>query len=138
MFSSRAGVMRTLSRGHHQMRAFNTERSWHENMALTSRYRRGGRGGYSSVMTGHGHGVVSDACIAATSPDERRDLIQRLQRPLDEVHPPRIARRMRRNRLTLMVGGAIGLILSTPGCRCGACRWCRNRPGRSASWRNVL
>ena len=110
MFSSRAGVMRTLSRGHHQMRAFNTERSWHENMALTSRYRRGGRGGYSSVMTGHGHGVVSDACIAATSPDERRDLIQRLQRPLDEVHPPRIARRMRRNRLTLMVGGAIGLI----------------------------
>ena len=61
-------------------------------------------------MTGYGDGVLSDARIAAMSPDERRDLIQRLQRPLDEVHPPPIARRMRRNRLTLMVGGAIGLI----------------------------
>jgi hypothetical protein len=61
-------------------------------------------------MTGNSDGVLSDACIAAMSPAERRDLIQRLQRPLDEVHPPPIARRMRRNRLTLMVGGAIGLI----------------------------
>ena len=61
-------------------------------------------------MTGYGDGVLSDARIAAMSPTERRDLIQRLQRPLDEVHPPPIARRMRRNRLTLMVGGAIGLI----------------------------
>lgn len=61
-------------------------------------------------MTGHGDGVLSDARIAAMSPAERRDLIQRLQRPLDEVLPPPIARRMRRNRLTLMVGGAIALI----------------------------
>ena len=61
-------------------------------------------------MTGKSDGVLSDAYIAAMSPAQRRDLIQRLQRPLDEVHPPPIARRMRRNRLTLMVGGAIGLI----------------------------
>jgi hypothetical protein len=61
-------------------------------------------------MTGYGDGALSDAHIAAMSPAERRDLIQRLQRPLDEVFPPPIARRMRRTRLTLMVGGAIALI----------------------------
>jgi hypothetical protein len=61
-------------------------------------------------MTGHGDGVLSDARIAAMSADERRDLIHRLQRPLDEVIPPLVARRMRRTRLTLMVGGSIALI----------------------------
>jgi hypothetical protein len=61
-------------------------------------------------MTDYGDGVLSDAQIAAMSPAQRRDLIQRLERPLDEVFPPAVARRMRRNRLTLMVGGAIGLI----------------------------
>jgi hypothetical protein len=61
-------------------------------------------------MTGYGDGELSDARIAAMSPSERRDLIQRLERPRDEVFPPRLARRMRRNRLTLMVGGIIGLI----------------------------
>ena len=61
-------------------------------------------------MTDYGDGVLSDACIAAMSPAQRRDLIQRLQRPLDEVFPPPMARRMRRTRLTLMVGGAIALI----------------------------
>ena len=61
-------------------------------------------------MTGYGDGGLSDVHIAAMSPAERRDLIQRLQRPLDEVFPPPVARRMRRTRLTLMVGGAIVLI----------------------------
>ena len=61
-------------------------------------------------MTDYGDGTLSDAQIAAMSPAQRRNLIQRLERPLDEVFPPAIARRMRRNRLTLMVGGAIGLI----------------------------
>jgi hypothetical protein len=61
-------------------------------------------------MTGYGDDVLSDARIAAMSPDQRRDLIQRLQRPLDEVLHPTIARRMRRTRLTLMTGGAIVLI----------------------------
>jgi hypothetical protein len=57
-----------------------------------------------------GHDELSDADIAGMSPAQRRDLIQRLERPRDEVFPPLMARRMRRNRLTLMVGGAIGLI----------------------------
>ena len=61
-------------------------------------------------MTGYGDGGLSDVHIAAMSPAERRDLIQRLQRPLDEVFPPPVARRMRRTRLTLMVGGAVVLI----------------------------
>ena len=61
-------------------------------------------------MTGYGDGELSDARIAAMSPDERRDLIHRLQRPLDEVLPPTVARRMRRTRLSLMVGGSIALI----------------------------
>ena len=61
-------------------------------------------------MTDYGDGTLSDAQIASMSPAQRRDLIQRLERPLDEVFPLAIARRMRRNRLTLMVGGAIGLI----------------------------
>jgi hypothetical protein len=61
-------------------------------------------------MTSEGDGVLSDARIAAMSPDERRDLIYRLERPLDEVIPPAIARRMRRTRLTLMTGGSIALL----------------------------
>jgi hypothetical protein len=61
-------------------------------------------------MTDHDDGVLSDAQIAAMSPAQRRDLIQRLERPLDEVFPPATARRMRRTRLTLMTAGAIVLI----------------------------
>jgi len=61
-------------------------------------------------MTGNCDDVLSDVRIAAMSPAQRRDLVQRLKRPLDEVFPPPMARRMRRNRLTLMVGGAIVLI----------------------------
>jgi hypothetical protein len=62
-------------------------------------------------MTGYqGGDVLSDTQIAALSPAQRRDLIQRLQRPLDEVFPAPVAKRMRRTRLTLMAGGAIGLI----------------------------
>jgi hypothetical protein len=34
-------------------------------------------------MTGCDDGELSDARVAAMSPAERRDLIQRLQRPLD-------------------------------------------------------
>jgi hypothetical protein len=43
-------------------------------------------------------------------PAERRELIQRLERPRDEVYPAKMASRMRRNRLTLMTGGVIVLI----------------------------
>ena len=55
-------------------------------------------------------GVLTDARIAAMSPAQRRELIERLERPLDEVFPARIAGRVRRSRMTLMVAGAIGLI----------------------------
>jgi hypothetical protein len=54
--------------------------------------------------------ALSDAQIATMSPAQRRELIQRLERPVDEVFPPALARRMRRNRLTLMVGGAVALL----------------------------
>ena len=55
--------------------------------------------------------MLPDAQIAAMSPAQRRDLIQRLERPLDEVFPPAIARPMRRRtRLTLMTVGTIALI----------------------------
>jgi hypothetical protein len=61
-------------------------------------------------MTGYGDDVLSDARIAAMSPAERRDLIHRLERPLDEVIPAPVLRRMRRTRLTLMTGGTIVMI----------------------------
>ncbi|MEN4451519.1 hypothetical protein [Mycobacterium sp. SM3041] len=53
---------------------------------------------------------LSDAAIAAMTPAQRHDLIMRLQRPLDEVFPPALARRMRRIRLTVMTGSCIVLI----------------------------
>jgi hypothetical protein len=61
-------------------------------------------------MSGYGDRLLSDDQIAAMSPAQRRDLIQRLERPLDEVFSPAVARRMRHTRLTLMVGGTIALI----------------------------
>jgi hypothetical protein len=57
-----------------------------------------------------GDGEVSDAQIAAMSADERRDLIHRLERPLDELLAPSILERSRRIRLVLMVSATIGLI----------------------------
>jgi hypothetical protein len=55
-------------------------------------------------------GGVSDAQIAAMSADERRELIARLERPIDELLPPAVLGRVRRVRLVLMVGAVIGLI----------------------------
>ncbi|WP_078312811.1 MULTISPECIES: hypothetical protein [unclassified Mycobacterium] len=52
---------------------------------------------------------LSDETIAALSAEERRDLIQRLERPLSEVAPPNLAR-FRVLRLGLMIGGSIALI----------------------------
>jgi hypothetical protein len=54
--------------------------------------------------------VVSDAVIAAMTPAERRDLITRLERPLDELVPPAVQARSRWLRLGLMIGGTIALI----------------------------
>lgn len=61
-------------------------------------------------MTEHADNLLSDADIAAMTPVQRRDLIMRLQRPLDDVFPPALAKRMRRIRLTLMTGSSIVLI----------------------------
>ncbi|SHU87318.1 Uncharacterised protein [Mycobacteroides abscessus subsp. bolletii] len=52
---------------------------------------------------------LSDETIATMSADARRDLIQRLERPLSEVAPPYLAR-SRALRLGLMIGGSIALI----------------------------
>lgn len=55
-------------------------------------------------------GILSDAQIAALTPAERRDLIHRLEQPLSELVDPAFLLRMRRIRLTLMIGGSIALI----------------------------
>lgn len=52
---------------------------------------------------------LSDQAIAMMSDDERRELIQRLERPLSEVAPPNLAR-FRALRLGLMIGGSVALI----------------------------
>lgn len=61
-------------------------------------------------MTEDADNPFSDADIATLTPAQRHDLIMRLQRPLDDVFPPPVARRMRRIRLTMMMGGCIVLI----------------------------
>lgn len=59
------------------------------------------------MMTDH---ILTDAQIAALSAEQRRDLITRLVQPLDELVDPVVFSRVRRIRLSLMVGGAIALI----------------------------
>jgi hypothetical protein len=53
---------------------------------------------------------VSDAAIAAMSPAERRDLIQRLERPLDELVSQPGFQRIRRIRIYLMTSATIMLV----------------------------
>lgn len=52
---------------------------------------------------------LSDETIAAMSPEERRDLIERLERPLAEVIPENLLR-LRAVRIGLMITGAVALI----------------------------
>ena len=54
--------------------------------------------------------VVSDDLIAQMSPAQRRDLIHRLERPLEELLPAPALQRIRRIRLVLMSAGVAGLI----------------------------
>lgn len=56
------------------------------------------------------HGLLTDAQIAALTPEERRDLIRRLEKPLGEVIDPAFLARVRRIRLSLMVGGATAMV----------------------------
>jgi hypothetical protein len=55
-------------------------------------------------------GIFSDDVIANLSPAERRDLIHRLERPLDELLPAPTLRRIRLLRLVLTFGAVTGLI----------------------------
>ncbi|CAM3102237.1 hypothetical protein BST27_10185 [Mycobacterium intermedium] len=56
------------------------------------------------------HGILTDDQIAALSEEQRRDLIARLERPLDELVDPAEFARVRRIRLGLIITGSIALI----------------------------
>jgi hypothetical protein len=60
-----------------------------------------------SMTTG---GILTDAQIAALTPEQRRDLITRLERPVSDVIDPVLLGRIRRVRLSLMIGGSIAMI----------------------------
>jgi hypothetical protein len=60
-----------------------------------------------SMMT---DGILSDAQIAALTPEQRRDLIARLEKPLSDVIDPALLGRIRRIRLGLMVGGSMAMV----------------------------
>ncbi|GAB1814692.1 hypothetical protein [Mycobacterium sp. MUNTM1] len=55
-------------------------------------------------------GILTDAQIAALTPEQRRELITRLEQPLSDVIDPEFLARVRRIRLSLMVGGAIAMV----------------------------
>lgn len=55
-------------------------------------------------------GILTDEQIAALTPGQRRDLITRLERPLGEVIDPEFLARVRRLRLSLMIGGSLAMV----------------------------
>jgi hypothetical protein len=55
-------------------------------------------------------GVLTDEQIAALTPEQRRELISRLEQPLSDLIDPEFLGRMRRIRLGLMIGGSIAMI----------------------------
>jgi hypothetical protein len=55
-------------------------------------------------------GILTDTQIAELTPEERRELIRRLEAPLSDVIDPAILGRIRRIRLSLMIGGSIAMI----------------------------
>jgi hypothetical protein len=55
-------------------------------------------------------GILTDVQIAALTPAQRRELINRLQAPLGEVIDPALLNRIRRARLGLMIGCSIAMI----------------------------
>jgi hypothetical protein len=54
--------------------------------------------------------ILNDAQIAALTPEQRRELISRLEQPLGDVVDPVFLSRVRRIRLGLMIGGSIAMI----------------------------
>ena len=55
-------------------------------------------------------GILTDAQIAALTPEQRRELVQRLEQPLSDVIDPVLLSRIRRIRLSLMIGCSIAMI----------------------------
>jgi hypothetical protein len=55
-------------------------------------------------------GILTDAQIAALTPEQRRELISRLEQPLSDLIDPEFLGRIRRIRLSLMIGGSIAMI----------------------------
>jgi hypothetical protein len=55
-------------------------------------------------------GILTDAQIAALTPEQRRELISRLEQPLSDLIDPVFLSRARRIRLGLMIGGSIAMI----------------------------
>ena len=58
-------------------------------------------------MTGE---ILTDAQIAALTPEQRRELITRLEQPLSDVIDPALLARVRRIRLSLMIGGSVAMV----------------------------
>ena len=54
--------------------------------------------------------ILSDAQIAELTPEQRRDLISRLEKPLSDVIDPTLLGRIRRIRLGLMIGGSMAMV----------------------------
>jgi hypothetical protein len=54
--------------------------------------------------------VLTEEQIAALTPEQRRELISRLEQPLSELIDPVLLSRVRRIRLSLMIGCSIGMI----------------------------
>ena len=55
-------------------------------------------------------GILTDAQIAALTPEQRGELISRLKQPLGDVIDPEFLARVRRIRLSLMVGGSMAMV----------------------------
>jgi hypothetical protein len=55
-------------------------------------------------------GILTDTQIAELTPEERRELVRRLEQPLSDVIDPVLLGRIRRIRLSLMIGGSIAMI----------------------------
>jgi hypothetical protein len=55
-------------------------------------------------------GILTDTQIAELTPEERRELVGRLEQPLSDVIDPVLLGRIRRIRLSLMIGGSIAMI----------------------------
>ncbi|BBZ46235.1 hypothetical protein [Mycobacterium parmense] len=55
-------------------------------------------------------GILTDAQIAALTPAQRRELIKRLEQPLSDVIDPAFLDRVRRIRVSLMIGGSMAMV----------------------------